>query len=360
MNYPARSVAIDALAEYPVRLDVRSPAEFALDRIPGAVNVPVLDDHERARVGTLHQQESAFAAKKLGAALVARNIALWIETRFAGNDRSWRPLVYCWRGGKRSGSLTHVLNEIGWKAVQLDGGYRSWRRHVVRELETLPARFHYVVVCGLTGSGKSRLLRALASLAAEGAQVLDLEAIACHRGSLLGDLPADPQPGQKWFESQIFEALRGFDPRRPVFVESESRRIGNLQVPDALLARMREGTCFRVDTPTPLRVGLLKDEYRHFLADPGSLVARLAPLVPLHGRERVQRWTQQARLGDWDALVADLLLEHYDPAYVRSIQRNFPAFDSARVDSPDDLSEAAFSRLARRVLERHGAPFTSR
>lgn len=335
------------------RIDVRSPSEFALDHIPGAVNWPVLDDAERAEVGTLHARESAFAAKQRGAAIVARNIARIVEERCAGKPRDWAPLVYCWRGGKRSGALTHVLCEIGWRAVQLDGGYQTYRRHVVAELARLPAQFPYIVICGLTGSGKSRLLAALASA---GAQVLDLEGLARHRGSLLGDLPDDPQPSQKWFDSQLHAALARFDPARPVFVESESRKIGTVQLPDALLARMRDARCVRVDTPLALRVALLKDEYAHFLTEADALGARLERLVPLHGRKTIERWNDAAQAGDFDALVRDLLVQHYDPAYTRSIERNFPKVTAAIAVTPREVGAASFAVLARELLEAVSAP----
>src|SRR6266511_2102838 len=197
--------------------------------------------------------------------------------------RELRPLVYCWRGGQRSRALTQVLNEIGWRAVQLEGGYRAYRRHVVAELARLPLRFRFVVICGLTGSGKSRLLGALGR---SGAQTLDLEGIARHRGSLLGEVPGDPQPSQKWFESQLFDALGRLDGSRPVFVESESRRIGSVQMPDALLAQMRIGRALTLVTPLEQRVALLKEEYAHFLCAPASLGACLEPLVELHGKAR--------------------------------------------------------------------------
>ena len=346
-------VGVEALPAHPDRIDVRSPSEFAEDHIPGAVSMPVLDDTERAEVGTLHARESEFAAKQRGAAIVARNIARIIERHCQGKPRDWAPLVYCWRGGKRSGALAHVLREIGWRAVQLDGGYRTYRRHVVATLETLPARFRYVVICGLTGSGKSRLLAALAGV---GAQVLDLEGLARHRGSLLGDLPDDPQPGQKWFESQLMAALEALDPARPVFVESESRKIGTLQVPEALLASMRASACVRVETPQPLRVALLKEEYAHFLADTDALAARLAMLVPLHGRATVERWNALARAGDFDTLVGELLGRHYDPMYARSIERNFPRIAQAHVAAPSGLSAAAFRAVALDAVRAVGQP----
>ncbi len=198
------------LAGWDAIIDARSPSEFAEDHLPGAVNCPVLDDAERALVGTAYKERGSFEAKRLGAPLVAANIARIVSERFADRPRSWRPLVYCWRGGSRSGSLTHVLRQVGWDAVQLDGGYKAFRRQVAADLETLPGRFTFRVVCGATGSGKSRLLEALATTPA---QVLDLEALAAHRGSVLGEIPGAPQPSQKAFETAIWAALGGFDPR---------------------------------------------------------------------------------------------------------------------------------------------------
>ena len=242
------------------------------DHIPGALSCPVLDDEERARVGTLYKQVSPFQARKLGAALVARNIARHLETEFADRDRDWRPLVYCWRGGKRSGAMAHVLREVGWHAKTLEGGYKSYRRRVVERLAALPAALSFRVVHGATGSGKSRLLRALA---AAGAQVLDLEELAAHRGSVLGDLPDRPQPSPKWFESLLLERLAAFDPARPVFVEGESRKIGQVQVPEALIETMRAAECVLLEAGTDTRVALLMDEYRHFFADRAALEAQL-------------------------------------------------------------------------------------
>lgn len=341
-----RKISAEELRAHPDRIDVRSPSEYAEDHIPGAENHAVLDDAERARIGTLHAKESAFAARRSGAALVARNIAAMLEGPFASKPRDWAPAVYCWRGGQRSRSLAHMLNEIGWRAVQLDGGYRAYRRHAIALLAALPARFRFEVICGLTGSGKSRLLDALA---AEGAQVLDLEALAKHRGSLLGDLPDEGQPSQRWFESQVAAALEHLDPSRPVYVESESQKIGAVQVPEALLSAIRAADCIRIDTPAPLRVTLLKGEYAHYLADPSTLTARLAHLAPLHGRKTIERWNAAAKAGDWDALVSELLSRHYDPTYSRAIERNFTRIAEAIVVTPTEIGEDAFRVLAHEV-----------
>lgn len=314
------SVGMDEALGFGAIIDARSPSEFAADHMPGAINLPVLDDDERARIGTLHKQVSAFEAKKAGAALVSRNIARYLEAVLADKPRDFRPLVYCWRGGNRSGAFTTVLRAIGWNACQLEGGYKAFRRHVIAELETLPARFEFRVICGPTGVGKSRFL---AALAAGGAQVLDLENLAAHMGSVLGAYPDRPQPPQKLFETRVWHALRGFDPTRPVFVESESKKIGNLHTPEHLLLKMRASPCVNLEAAIPVRVTLLKQEYAHFLAEPSALGRQLDCLAPLLGKERIVGWKAQAEAGLWDDLVADLLVRHYDPAYQRSLGRNF-------------------------------------
>jgi tRNA 2-selenouridine synthase len=346
MKPTSHAVAIGSLEPraFDALIDVRSPAEYAEDHIPGALSCPVLDDAERARIGTLYKQVSPFQARKLGAALVARNIARHLETSFAQMERGWRPLLYCWRGGKRSGAMAHVLREVGWQAKTLEGGYRAYRRHVLERLAALPGALTLRVIHGATGSGKSRLLRALADA---GAQVLDLEQLAAHRGSVLGHLPGRPQPSQKWFESLLLERLAGFDPARPVYVEGESRKIGQVQVPEALIETMRAAECVVLEADTDTRVALLMDEYRHFFAERAALAAQLDCLVGLHGRAVVGEWKALAAHGEWPALVARLLAEHYDPAYRRSALRNFarlPQARALRVPSPADESFATLAR----------------
>jgi len=326
-------------------IDVRSPAEYAADHIPGAISAPVLDDAERAEVGTLYKQVSPFDAKKIGASLIARNVASHVQRLFKDKPKSWHPLVYCWRGGKRSGAMAHILREIGWNAETLEGGYKAYRRWVVAQLQSLPSSLEFVVIHGPTGSGKSRLLGALKRV---GAQALDLEDLAAHRGSVLGNLPDRPQPSQKMFDSLLLKELSALLPSKPVFVEGESKKIGELQVPDALMERMRASPCVVLETNVEVRVDLLLDEYRHFLADRRALEKQLDCLVALHGRERIAAWKS---IDDWRELVARLLVEHYDPAYRRSSMRNFtqlPKAEKVRIAAADD---SAFERAASAVIE---------
>ena len=350
MKYPAVlpfEEVLPLLDEFDTIIDARSEDEFAEDHIPGAINCPVLDNQQRAHVGTLYKQVGAFEAKKAGAALVARNIATHIDAMFADKPRDWKPLVYCWRGGNRSGSMAHILAKIGWPVIQLDGGYKEYRRHVNAALAELPAKFSYRVIGGPTGSGKSELLRTLAQ---EGAQVLDLEQLASHRGSVLGNIPAEPQPTQKAFESSIWQALRHFDPAQPVFVESESKKVGNLRVPDALMDRMRASPCIALTLSIPDRVALLMREYDHFVVDPDMLNRQLDCLLPLHGREKLGHWHAMAANGAMPQLVEELLAQHYDPAYLRSIGRNFIHFANAHEVPLADISTQSFQAAAQELL----------
>ncbi|EGF33442.1 Selenophosphate-dependent tRNA 2-selenouridine synthase [Oxalobacteraceae bacterium IMCC9480] len=349
MKYPALlpfAELLPRLAEFDAIIDVRSPGEFAEDHLPGAINCPVLDDAERIRIGTMYKQVNAFEAKKVGAALVARNIGTHIETVFADKPKDWQPLVYCWRGGNRSGALAHILARIGWPAIQLDGGYREFRRHVNASLPELAARFSYRVVCGTTGSGKSRLLQ---TLAARGAQVLDLEQLAEHRGSVLGGWPSAPQPSQKMFETRLWQALSAFDPAREVFVESESKKVGNVRVPEQLMERIRASPCIALGLSQAHRVQLLMQEYDNFVDAPETLAAQLECLVTMYGKERIGVWQAMAREGKLPLLVDELLVQHYDPAYLKSIERNFSQYTQALALELPDISPAAFDAVARQL-----------
>jgi len=328
-------------------LDVRSPAEYADDHVPGAINVPVLNDAERAHIGTLYKQVSPFAAKKLGAAWIARNIAQHLENQFNDREKSWRPLVYCWRGGMRSGAMAHILAQVGFNTSQLDGGYKSYRRHVIAGLEALPMQFNFRVISGNTGSGKSHLLHALA---AQGAQVLDLEALAQHRGSLLGRLPNQAQPSQKMFETRLWQALQAFSGERPVYIEAESRKVGALSLPDALAQCMRVSPCVLLEVPQPARVKFLIEDYVHFINQPSLLLERLALLLEMHGHEVINRWSAIVAAGDWPALVDELLTQHYDPAYKRSSGMGYQQLHRAERLSLSSLDSASLQAAAENLI----------
>ena len=344
---PKGVAKVTQLAEFDAIIDARSPSEYAEDHVPGAINCPVLDDEERVRVGTLYKQVSPFEARKVGASLVAKNIARHIEALFLDKPKEWRPLLYCWRGGKRSGAFQHILREIGWDAHKLEGGYKVWRQGIVAELADLPGRHSFRVISGATGSAKSRILEALA---VQGAQILHLEALAAHKGSVLGNLPDEAQPSQKAFETRLHSALSKLDPQRPVFVEAESRRIGSVQLPDALVAAIRAAPCVRVEASLAARVDFLLGDYAYFLADPRWLAEQLGRLRGLQSNETLARWLELVDAGAFRTLVTELLEKHYDPLYQRSQAKNYRDFADALSVATDDLGPEGIKALAARIL----------
>ncbi|MGC8701753.1 MAG: tRNA 2-selenouridine(34) synthase MnmH [Thiomonas sp.] len=348
--------ALQTLGSFSAVIDVRSPSEFALDHMPGAQNWPVLDDAQRAEVGTLYTQVDPFVANKRGAALIARNIADHIEAHADALPKSWSPLVYCWRGGNRSGAMAHILARVGFSVVLVQGGYRALRRALRADLEQLPRQLQFHVLCGRTGCGKSRLLRALR---VAGAQVLDLEALAQHRGSVLGLEPGDEQPSQKLFESRLWAQLHSFDPNRPVFVEAESKKIGLLHVPGTLMEQMRNGRCVSLELDSALRVEFLLQDYSALSADRALLLQRLDSLRALRGAEVVKRWKDLVAQGDLRAFTADILDQHYDPSYLRSMTHNFHQFESAPCIQLGGIDEDAFAHAAAQVLSMSEAPTRS-
>ncbi|CAM5778640.1 tRNA 2-selenouridine(34) synthase MnmH [Castellaniella caeni] len=337
MNRPAHPpnslrCGLDTLDQFDDVIDVRTPAEYADDHMPGAINAPVLSNEERVLIGTMYAQESPFKATRLGAALVARHIAEHLETLFADKPQGWRPLIYCWRGGKRSGAMTTWFNLIGWRARQLEGGYKTWRRHVMDALEVTPTQRRYVVLTGPTGSGKTRLLQALG---AAGAQILDLEGLACHRGSLLGGLPDRPQPSQRGFESALLHALEALAPEQPVFVEAESRRIGQLSLPDSLLRAMHASPCVRVQVAMPQRIEFLLQDYAHLFAQPEHFKQLLERLISLHSRKTIEDWHALIDSDRRADLFQALVETHYDPAYRRSSHSHYTGLAQAPTFSYD-------------------------
>jgi len=341
------SATVAQLPEFDEIIDVRSPAEFAEDHLPGAINMPVLDDAQRAQIGTIYKQVSPFDARRLGGALVAQNLANHLLAHFQDKPKHWRPLVYCWRGGQRSGAFVTWLRMIGWDACQLVGGYKQFRRQVVDALEQRPLQLDLRIICGPTGSAKTRVLEALETL---GAQVLDLEGLVAHKGSVLGALPDTPQPSQKGFETQLYAKLMGFDPARPVFVEAESRKIGRLHLPGALIERMRQSECLLIDATREARIDFLLRDYAYLGDDAESLKFKLGCLQRLISNETLERWLNYADAHALPELFSELIDQHYDPLYRRSQNSNYLRYADARPIATDDLSDAGIVRLAEAIL----------
>lgn len=339
---------IDAL------LDLRAPGEFAQDHLPGATNLPVLDDTERARVGEIYVQQSAFLARRIGAALVARNAARHLEGVLSDRPRRWRPLLYCWRGGQRSSSFAMILQQVGWPVRVLDGGYRAYRRIVAQMLYDRAFPAPVVVLDGDTGAGKTAVLNRLGGF---GVQVLDLEDMARHRGSLFGRQEGG-QPSQKRFESALALAMAGLDPLRPVVVEAESNRIGRILLPPALWQAMQTAPRLWIEAPLPARADRLVRTYGELLGDPAGLAARIETLRPWHSRAQIDTWLGLARSGALHALAMGLLSQHYDPRYRRS--RAAAAGPRAGVLAAAALDSRNIEHLAEQVADWLADPETLR
>ncbi len=321
MPFALTSLADLAAAPFDDIIDVRAPAEYAEDRIPGAISLPVLSDAERAEVGTIYTQVDRFQARKIGAALVARNAADHLRGPLADKPGSWRPLVYCWRGGQRSGSFASILTQIGWRVATLEGGYRSFRRLVAAAVHDVPVPHRFVLIDGDTGTAKTALLE---RLAARGHQVIDLEALSGHRGSVFGAQPGG-QPAQKAFESALALALATMDPARPVLLEAEGHRIGNRQIPESVWAAMKAAPRLEIVAPREERARYLVRAYGDLTQDPGRLEMTVASLKPIQGAERIALWREHIAAGEYERLAEALIAHHYDPRYAKARRRHATA-----------------------------------
>jgi tRNA 2-selenouridine synthase len=339
------AITPETLSRYGDVIDVRSPAEFALDHVPGAINLPVLDNDQRREVGTLYVQQSKFLASRIGAAIVARNIADHLDGPLADKPGSWAPLIYCWRGGNRSGAMATILSRVGWRVGVLEGGYRTYRRGVVRRLYEESPPLRVVLVSGPTGSGKTVLLAHARSL---GAQIIDLEALAAHRGSLFGGLKAEAQPSQRGFETRLLQALDALDPARPVLVEAESSHIGQISVPPAIWSRMVEAPRIEIDAPVAARARHIVETYEDITSDLAAIEEAVARLPRHISHEQREAWRVLARAGDFLDLAEQLIDVHYDPAYRRSESTRTGAVAARLV--LDDLDMPSLAATATRLV----------
>ena len=322
-------------------IDVRSPSEFADDHIPTAINLPVLDDVQRAEVGTMYKQVGAFEAKRHGAALVAINIANHLQTVLADAPRDFAPLIYCWRGGQRSGAMARIFSEIGWKVSVIEGGYKSYRKKVLDGLDALPQDLRLMILRGRTGTAKTQILRQAEKL---GTQVVDLEGLAAHRGSLLGPEPHHSQPSQRYFESQLHAVMQNLDPLRPVFVEAESNKIGTIHIPPAFWRQMQGAPSMELAVPIAARVEFLIQDYAHIIQQPARLDPLLDWVASRIGHAAVANWRERLAAGDWHGFVTAVLNDHYDPAYARSAQAR--EYQKCGTLNADRLDEETITKIA--------------
>lgn len=334
----------ETLAAYEDVIDVRSPAEFEADRLPRAINLPVLSNEERARVGEIYVQKSKFLARRIGAGLIARNVAAHLETALAEKPAKWRPLLYCWRGGQRSNAMATILSQIGWRVGVVDGGYKTWRRQVVAALHGASERIPFILLDGRTGTAKSEILR---RFAAQGGAVLDLEGLAAHRGSVFGGHEKEPQPSQTLFESRLFEGLSAIDDRRPIFVEAESSTIGRIGLPKRIWESMRAAPHVVVAAEREARADYLLTAYADIVSNPDIVAGAIERLRPYQSKKDIERWQAFAGAGDFRSLVLELTEKHYDPLYDRGqARRAHPPIETIRIS---DFGDAALDLAARRL-----------
>jgi tRNA 2-selenouridine synthase len=271
---------------------------------------------------------------------VAKNAAAHLEGPLADKPGGWQPLVYCWRGGQRSGSFASILSQIGWRVEVVQGGYKSWRRLVVEALYDQPFAHRLMVLDGNTGTAKTEVL---ALLAAQGVQVVDLEGLANHRGSLFGHM--GEQPSQKAFEGRLALALARLDPSRPVVVEAESAKVGECRLPPKLWRAMVTAPRISIEAPRAARAKYLVRAYADLVADVARLDAVVASLAPAHPREVIAEWRAMAAAGAFVDLAEGLMARHYDPRYGKHRARMEVPVTEVAVEALDDL-ESLTDRIA--------------
>lgn len=326
--------------DFDTLIDVRSPSEYAEDHVPGAICLPVLDDQERAEVGTIYVQDSPFKARKIGAALVAKNASRHLQGPLAEKEGGWAPLVYCWRGGQRSGSFASILSQVGWRADVIDGGYRTYRRMVVKTLYDDPFLPKVYLIDGNTGTAKTDILHEVGRL---GGQVIDLEGLARHRGSLFGGY-GDAQPSQKAFEGAVAQAVVGLDPSRPVLIEAESSKIGERMVPPSLWAAMKDAPRLRISAPLGARAEYLTCAYADLVEDGSRLASIIEKLRPFYAADQISGWLTMVDSGAFIPLARSLMEAHYDPRYRKSVADPEHNVELSGLETPD------IERAAREIL----------
>lgn len=349
MLRPKMAVVADlSTSGFDLIIDVRTPDEYELDHLPGAVNYPVLDNEQRIQIGTLHNH-SPFEARRLGAALISSSVSRILTDELSKHQKSWKPLIYCWRGGLRSGSLAMVMAQVGWPVHQLTNGYKAYRQMVIDQSLLLIDKCTFRIVSAPTGSGKTHFLYAIQRA---GGQIIDLEGLACHRGSVLGRIPGQKQPSQRLFESKLLEVLQKIDFNRDIFIESEGSKVGNICVPMALRKRLQGAQCIFINVAVEERVRFLCQEYSFFIEDPESLIQNLSYLSELRSKETLQKWIRLVHEGEFTDLVTELIEQHYDPCYQKSLRRHYPQVDNSDTVhlTALSLSEAALDILALTML----------
>tara|TARA_B110000240_G_scaffold52285_1_gene59855 strand:+ start:1065 stop:2108 length:1044 start_codon:yes stop_codon:yes gene_type:complete len=305
--------------KYDTIIDVRSPSEFEIDHIVGAINCPILYDDERQKVGTIYKQISSFKAKIIGSSLSAKNIAFHIEKEFLEKKGSWKPLIYCWRGGQRSKAFSIVLSEVGWRTYQLSGGYKEYRNDIIKYLDNIGMKLKIILISGKTGSAKTKILH---SIRDQGAQILDLEGLARHKGSLLGAIPNLKQPSQKFFESLLFYEINKLNLKKNIFIEAESSKVGNVHIPKSIWSNMILSKRIEVVADVNTRAKFLIDDYQYMCKNPILIKPMIKGLKTRLSNNLIDSWEKLIDEKKWFELTKSFLENHYDSSYSSNTIKN--------------------------------------
>ncbi|MGD9683870.1 MAG: tRNA 2-selenouridine(34) synthase MnmH [Candidatus Obscuribacterales bacterium] len=320
-----------------VVVDVRSPCEHLVESIPDSINVPLLSDEERALIGTIYKQDGEMQARRQALGMIAPRIPAIVDRIMAIKKPRHTLVVHCWRGGLRSEAVVSFLSVVGIDCFRLTGGYKAWRKQVVKDFEKDDYTFQTVVLDGLTGTGKTEVLTELTKL---GIAICDLENLANHRGSTFGALGLAPQPSQKNFEAGLWSLLEKCQADL-LILEAESRKIGRLALPNFLYRRIKTGRKILIEAPLSSRVARLLEIYSQGIekADVIHMVEESAPIKEKLGRVKTRVLIDHLKSDDLESFVKMLLLEYYDPLYAKHLAVSGPF--ELTVDSQDPARAAA-------------------
>ena len=324
-------------------IDVRSPAEFKEDHISGSINLPVLNNKQRVDIGKIYKKESPFKAKKIGASLVSNNISKHLKKVLINKPGNWKPLIYCWRGGQRSKAFATVLSEIGWQVTILKGGYKTYRSSINNEINKLTKTSRFIVLKGPTGCAKTKILELLKK---QGLSVLNLERLASHKGSLLGDIPNKKQPSQKMFESKIFSSLNNLKNKNKIFIESESSKIGNLFLPQIVLNKIKTSQAIEINANLDERIKFLLNDYSKYIREENSFLELFKHAKNKVSSKTINNWLKLYKNKNWYKLAHYLIVDYYDPLYKHNLNKK-----SNKIISTYDLSSLTNKSLKKFCIE---------